>query len=240
MPAEREHRPEVVALGGVVVDDVEDHLDPGAVQRLHHPLELAHLLAVRAGRGVERVRREIADRAVAPVVREAAVVRGSPRRRCGGSAAARPRSRRASWRYAIAGSEARPAYVPRRSSRTSRVQLREALDVRLVDDGLVPRASRAAGRPPSRSAGRRRRTSGSRRRRPRRRRRGRRPRSRSGTYGRTFAASQSTGAVDRLRVRVDQELGRVEAVPGRRVVRAVDAVAVALARARRPGGSSAS
>ena len=29
-PAEGEHRPEVVPLGGVVVDDVEDHLDAGA------------------------------------------------------------------------------------------------------------------------------------------------------------------------------------------------------------------
>ena len=39
----------MVALGGVVVDDVEDHLDAGAVERLDHPLELVHLLAVRAG-----------------------------------------------------------------------------------------------------------------------------------------------------------------------------------------------
>ena len=67
-PLERQHRPEVVALGGVVVDDVEDHLDPGAVQRLDHPLELAHLLAAAAGGGVLGVRREVADRAVAPVV----------------------------------------------------------------------------------------------------------------------------------------------------------------------------
>ena len=73
-PLEAEHRAEVVALGGVVVDDVEDHLDAGAVQRLHHALELAHLLAAASGRGVERVRREVADRRVAPVVREPAVV----------------------------------------------------------------------------------------------------------------------------------------------------------------------
>ena len=64
----------MVALGGVVVDDVEDHLDAGAVQRLDHPLELAHLLAPAAGRGIGGVRREVADRRVAPVVREAAVV----------------------------------------------------------------------------------------------------------------------------------------------------------------------
>ena len=67
---EREHRAEVVALGGVVVDDVEDDLDARLVQRLHHPLELAHLLAGRAGRRVVGVRREVADRAVAPVVRQ--------------------------------------------------------------------------------------------------------------------------------------------------------------------------
>ena len=42
---ERQHRPEVVALGRVVVDDVEDHLDAGRVQGLHHALELEHLLA---------------------------------------------------------------------------------------------------------------------------------------------------------------------------------------------------
>ena len=43
---------------------------PGAVERLDHALELAHLVA---GRGVERVRREVADARVAPVVRQPAV-----------------------------------------------------------------------------------------------------------------------------------------------------------------------
>ena len=71
--AEGEHRPHVVSLGGVVVDDIEDHLDSRSVQRLHHSLELPHLLAAGAGRGVERVRGEVADRAVAPVVREPAL-----------------------------------------------------------------------------------------------------------------------------------------------------------------------
>ena len=68
---EAEHRAQVVALGGVVVDHVEDHLDALAVQGLDHPLELADLLAGGACRGVAGVRREEADRAVAPVVREA-------------------------------------------------------------------------------------------------------------------------------------------------------------------------
>jgi hypothetical protein len=59
--------PEVVALGRVVVDDVEDHLDAGRVQRLHHRLELlGH--AERVARRVQVVRREERDRVVAPVV----------------------------------------------------------------------------------------------------------------------------------------------------------------------------
>ncbi len=38
--AERQRRAQVIALGGVVVDHVEDDLDAGPVQRLHHGLEL--------------------------------------------------------------------------------------------------------------------------------------------------------------------------------------------------------
>jgi hypothetical protein len=48
----------VVALGGVVVDDVEDHLDAGRVQRLDHRLELLHLLAAVAVAGVGVLRGE--------------------------------------------------------------------------------------------------------------------------------------------------------------------------------------
>ncbi len=44
-PAERQGRAEVVALGRVVVDDVEDDLDPCAVKRLDHLLEFADLPA---------------------------------------------------------------------------------------------------------------------------------------------------------------------------------------------------
>ena len=65
---EREHRAEVVAFGRVVVDDVEDHLDARVVHRLHHLLELLDLLAEVAARAVLAVRREVADRVVAPVV----------------------------------------------------------------------------------------------------------------------------------------------------------------------------
>ena len=114
---EREHRAEMVAFGGVVVDDVEDHLDPGAVQRLDHPLELAHLLAVRARRRVERVRREEADRRVAPVVRQAVVVQEAL---VDDVVDRQQLDRRDAELLEVLerrlGGE--PAYVPRRSSRT--------------------------------------------------------------------------------------------------------------------------
>ncbi len=70
----RQHRPEVVALGGVVVDDVEDDLDAGPVQRLDHPLELADLCAALARGGVAGVRGEETHGAVAPVVGETRAV----------------------------------------------------------------------------------------------------------------------------------------------------------------------
>ena len=69
--AEGEGRPHVVALRRVVVDDVEDDLDVGGVQGLHHRLELRDLRAgILRGR-VTVVRGEVADRVVAPVVRQA-------------------------------------------------------------------------------------------------------------------------------------------------------------------------
>ena len=69
--AQAQRGAEVVALAGVVVDDVQDHLDPGAVEGLHHRLELAHLAPGPLARRVARLRRQEGDRVVAPVVREA-------------------------------------------------------------------------------------------------------------------------------------------------------------------------
>ncbi len=63
----------MVALGGVVVDDVQDDLDPGLVQRPDRRLELQHLLAAVAPGGVRVVRGEEADGVVAPVVAQAHV-----------------------------------------------------------------------------------------------------------------------------------------------------------------------
>src|SRR5206468_7375956 len=50
--AERQGGAEVVALGRVVVDDVEDHLDAGLVERPDHRFELGDLTA-RASRSEE-------------------------------------------------------------------------------------------------------------------------------------------------------------------------------------------
>ena len=67
---ERQGRAAFVAFGGMVVDDVEDHLEAGVVAAGHHLLELAQgLLALM---GVARVRGEKADRVVAPIIGQAA------------------------------------------------------------------------------------------------------------------------------------------------------------------------
>ena len=70
-PLEREHRPELVALGRVVVDHVEDHFDPRRVERLHELLELLHLPATLTRGRILVVGREIGDGVVAPVVPKA-------------------------------------------------------------------------------------------------------------------------------------------------------------------------
>ena len=66
--AEGEGRTEMVALGGVVVDHIQDHLDPGGVQRLHHLLELGDLTAGLPRAGIPRLRGEEVDGVVPPVV----------------------------------------------------------------------------------------------------------------------------------------------------------------------------
>ncbi len=61
----------MTALRGVVVDHIEDHFDARRVQGFDHGPELLHLLAVRAAGRITVVRSEEADRVVAPVIREA-------------------------------------------------------------------------------------------------------------------------------------------------------------------------
>ena len=68
--AEGQGGAQVVALGRVVVDDVQDDLDAGLVEGLDHGLELLDLLPLGSVGGVGVVRGEEPDRVVAPVVRQ--------------------------------------------------------------------------------------------------------------------------------------------------------------------------
>ena len=128
--------------------------------------------------------------------------------------------------------------MPRRSSRTPGMALREALDVQLVDHRLVPRR---LGRPvvlPVEAPGRSRRTSGSRRASSSG--SGESPSSAPGGYGNARAASQSTAPSIAFAYGSISSFAGLKRCPSLGRVRAVDAVAVALARARRPAGSRAS
>ena len=58
----------MIAFTGVVVDDIENDLDPGIVQALYRCLEAGD----RWGRQKTRIRREKADRIIAPVIHEPA------------------------------------------------------------------------------------------------------------------------------------------------------------------------
>ena len=172
---ERQHRAEVVALGGVVVDDVEDHLDPRPVQGLDHALELAHLLAADAGRRVARVRREEADRRVAPVVGQPAV---GQERLVGDVVDRQQLDRGHAERLEVLDRRLRgqagvgAAQVLAHAG----VAHREALDVRLVDHRLVHRRVRRPVVLPVEAVVDDHATWGSRARSPRRRARGRRRR----------------------------------------------------------------
>ena len=221
--AERERGAEVIALGGVVVDDVEDHLDAGAVQLAHHRLELEHLLAALARGAVGVVRGEEADRVVAPVVREALV----EQRRVLHELVHRHELDR---RHA----EAREVLDHRRVADggvgaadllgDAGMELRQALDVGLVDHGLVVGVARRAILLPVEERVRDDRLHDVRR----------------GVLGVALAGvaelvGEARGRpVDRalvgLRVGIEQELAGIAAVAVGRVVGAVHAVAVALAR----------
>ena len=151
-PAEAQRGAELVALGGVVVDHVEDDLDVRLVQGPHHGLELLHLLAALAGGGVGVVRGEEADRVVAPVVRQALVEqRGVLHELVHGHELDRG--------HAEVGQVLDHARVRHRGVRAAdllrdaRVRPRQALDVRLVDDASRGTRAAAAGRCPSRSRG---------------------------------------------------------------------------------------
>ena len=66
-------RTELISLGRVIEDDVEQHLQSGLMQRVDHRLELLDLAAEASSahcRGIGMVRCEIADRVVSPIIRQ--------------------------------------------------------------------------------------------------------------------------------------------------------------------------
>ena len=133
--AHRQGGAQVVAFGGVVVDDVEDDLDACRVQSPHHPLELLHLLAQLAGRGVGVLRCEEGDRVVAPVVRQPFLLQ----RRVVDELVHRHEldRRHADPLEVLDDDRMRDRAVrPADLLRNVRMPLGEALHVRLVDDGL--------------------------------------------------------------------------------------------------------
>ncbi len=129
-----QRRPVRAALARVVVDDVDDDLDVGGVQRGHHGAELLDLASGLAG--VSRVRGEEAQRRVAPVV----VAPGPHQRRLVAERLDRqqldagdPESHEMLDHGGVGQAEVRP---PQRLGHIG-MPGREALDVQLVDHGLL-------------------------------------------------------------------------------------------------------
>jgi hypothetical protein len=69
--AEAEGGPIFVAFGGVVVNDIEDDLDSGAVQRLDHVTKLVEHTERVPSRTVSIMRREKRKRLIPPIIAEA-------------------------------------------------------------------------------------------------------------------------------------------------------------------------
>ncbi len=223
--AETQRRAEVTAFGGVVVDDVEDHLDAGRVQRLDHRLEFAVGLERR---GIVLVRREVADRVVAPVVPQTLLdqvpIVEEPmhwHQLDGGDAEA--------LQVLDDGRRAETGVRAAILRRHLRMQLGEAAHVHLVDDRVVPRRARIAVVAP----------------------RERRVDDLALRHAARVVAPilRQVGALtadaiaevriapgerpdDRLRIGIEQQLLRVEAMAVLRLVRAVHAIAVQLPRPR--------
>ena len=137
--AEGQHRAVRAALGRVVVDDVEDDLEAGRVQRPHHRLELADLVAL--ARRVGLVRGEEAERVVAPVVARAAALQV----RLGDELVDRQQLDRGDaerGQVLDGGRVGQPGVGAAQLRRDVGVQVGEALDVQLVDDRVGPRHPR--------------------------------------------------------------------------------------------------
>src|SRR5699024_8406642 len=67
-PAEAERRAVLIAFGGVIENDVEDHLDSRAVESLDHVAKLVDRPQRVAARAIGLVGREEGNRRITPVV----------------------------------------------------------------------------------------------------------------------------------------------------------------------------
>jgi hypothetical protein len=146
-PAEREGGPEPVPLAGVVVDDVDDHLEPGGVEGADHDLEVADGHDPLFGR-VLRLRGEEPERVVPPVVRQAEVheplvveLRVDGEELDGGHA--EPEEVLDDRR------RGQPEVGPAEPLGDVRVELADPLDVGLVDHRVLPRDVRGRSSPHS-------------------------------------------------------------------------------------------
>ncbi len=141
--AQRERRAVGAGLGGVVVDDVEDHLDAGVVEGLDHRLELRDLLAAVARRAVRRVRGEEAQGVVAPVVAQPARGHG----RLGAELVHRQQLDRGHAQVAEVVHDRGRGQPGVRAAQVLGhpvVQGGHALDVQLVDHGVAPAVAQRA------------------------------------------------------------------------------------------------
>ncbi len=224
--AEAKMRSARVALGRVVVDDIENNLDIRIVDRVHHPPELGDPAAAE----ITRLGRKKAQRIVAPEISQPAraqeplVHEGVHGHELNGSD---PERLQVGEDVAVAQAPKRAALVrPERG-----VTHRESAHVRLVDDRLAPRHAAARAR---RRAGRRDH-------------RLRHERRAVGVDGRCAVgrrrmrvelAGPGQRTVDRARIRVEQQLVRVEAKTSGGIVGPGYAIAVALTRAQTRNVSS--
>ena len=227
--AEVQRRAQVVALGGVVVDHVEDHLDTGLVEGAHHGLELGHGGTGVLGGRVLVVRGEEPESVVSPVVSQAEIDQPVvvqelvDRHQLDGGDVER-------LEVVDDGGMAQTGVGAALFLGDARVGSGHALDVGLVDDRLVVRGARRvvgtpveervdhhAGHGVAQRVDHRRDSAG------------------REVLGFQIVGIQRLGevevAVEGLAVRVEQQLAGVTAVPGGGVPGAVHPEAVALAGA---------
>jgi hypothetical protein len=131
----------------VVVDHVQNHFDAGGMQGGHHHLELLDGILGQVRRGITAVGGEKGQGVIAPVIRQPPVDE-------------MPVVEKVMHRQEFDGGDAelgqiadrrlrrQPGIRPPEPFRDLRVPMGEALDVQLVDEGLVPRGARRAVIPP--------------------------------------------------------------------------------------------